>query len=191
MTNEFLEDRRKSLEELFFAKQDHELIARLRRQQQVEGDLLALRVASGIQDEELLERLRDLGLTAETVAALTLVPLVEVAWVDGHVAEREREAVLQAAHAAGIETGSDAYGLLERWLDERPATEVLDAWKRYIGALASELGDASLAVLEADVMQRAWKVAESAGGFLGAAAVSGPERDLLHELQRAFHHPAP
>ncbi|HVS15656.1 MAG TPA: hypothetical protein VMV46_17155 [Thermoanaerobaculia bacterium] len=188
MSNEFLDERRKSLEELFFAKQDHELVARLRRQQQVEGDLLALRVASGIQDQPLLERLRELGLTAETVAALTLVPLVEVAWVDGYVAEREREAVLKAADHAGIEGGSDAYGLLERWLSERPAPEVLESWKSYIGALASELGDAALAVLESDVMERAWKVAEAAGGFLGAAAVSGPERDKLHELQRTFYH---
>jgi hypothetical protein len=187
MSTEFLDQRRKSLEELFFAKQDHELIARLQHQQEVEGARLALRVASGIQDEELLERLHQLGLTAETVAALTLVPLVEVAWVDGHIASREREAVLKAAHDAGLASGSDAHALLERWLTSRPAPEVLESWKQYIGALADELGDQALAVLEADVMQRAWKVAESAGGFLGAASVSGLERDKLHELKRAFH----
>ncbi|HVS63055.1 MAG TPA: hypothetical protein VMT85_06075 [Thermoanaerobaculia bacterium] len=188
MSHEFLDERRQSLEELFFAKKNRELMEKLRHQQETEQYLLALRVASGIQNEELLERLHALGMRAETVAALSLVPLVEVAWADGSVAERERDAVLRAARAAGIAEGSDAENLLDGWLDERPPAEVLGAWKQYISALASELGKEALAALESEVMQRAWRVAESAGGFLGAGAVSGDERDKLDELSRAFHH---
>jgi tellurite resistance protein len=188
MSNEFLEERRHSLEELFFAKKNQELMKRLKHQQETEEYLLALRVASGIQNEELLEKLHALGMHAETVAALSLVPLVEVAWADGEVAEREREAVLRAAHAVGIDPGGDAEKLLDVWLEQRPPAEVVDAWKQYISALASQLGEDALHALETEVMERAWRIAESAGGFLGAGAVSGKERDKLDELSRAFHH---
>lgn len=188
MSHEFLDERRQSLEEAFFAKQNRELVDRLKHQQETEQYILALRVASGIQNEELLEKLHALGLRAETVAALSLVPLVEVAWADGEVAEREREAVLKAAHSVGISDGSEAEGLLDRWLAERPPSEIVDAWKQYISALAKDLGPEALKALESEVMERAWKVAESAGGFLGAATVSGDERDKLDELTRAFHH---
>jgi len=188
MSQKFLEDRRRSLEEAFFAKKNRELMERLRRQQETEEYMLALRVASGIQDEELLERLHALGMSAETVAALSLVPLVEVAWADGGVAAAEREAVLRAAHAVGIASGSDAEALLDQWLEERPPAEVVDAWKEYISALAAELGPDALSALETEVMERARRVAAAAGGFLGAGAVSGKETDKLDELSRAFHH---
>jgi len=39
----------------------------------------------------------------ETVLALQLVPLAAVAWADGKIEPREREAVLKAAAAQGIE----------------------------------------------------------------------------------------
>src|SRR5262245_61795857 len=40
----------------------------------------ALGRATGIDDPELLARLAELGIRPETLAALTLIPLIETAW---------------------------------------------------------------------------------------------------------------
>ena len=50
-----------------------------------------LQHVSDIRDEALLDRLLGLGITAESLAALGLVPLVWVAWADGEVAGEDFE----------------------------------------------------------------------------------------------------
>lgn len=186
MSQEFLEDRKRSLEEAFFAKQNQELVQRLRAKQNRDERTRAVRQASGIDDPEVLARLVDLGLGADTVAALSLVPLIEVAWADGEVQARERQAVLRAAAEVGIEEGSTAAVLLDSWLSRRPDAALLVAWKGFVHQLAAELAPDARRALRDDVLGRARKVAQAAGGLLGAAAVSGKERDKLYELDHAF-----
>ena len=50
-----------------------------------------LQHVSDIRDEALLDRLLGLGITAESPAALGMVPLVWVAWADGEVAAEDFE----------------------------------------------------------------------------------------------------
>ena len=50
-----------------------------------------LQHVSDIRDEALLDRLLGLGITAESLAALGMVPLVWVAWADGEVAVEDFE----------------------------------------------------------------------------------------------------
>jgi len=101
MTKPFLGDRRASFEELFFAKQDAKVIAALRQAHERKAAIEGLARASNIEDPELLERLVDLGIDARSWTALSLVPLVEVAWADGTIDEKERTAILAAALALG------------------------------------------------------------------------------------------
>ena len=183
-----MQERGKSLEEAFFKKQHEEQLAKLRvKQEQVEARE-ALAAASGITDDaDLLDRLAALGIRAETLAALTLIPLVEVAWADGRMEARERDAILRGAESSGIEPGSASYGLLEIWTRDRPAPELMDSWKSYIGALAGELSADQKWHLEEKIVGRARSVAESAGGFLGLGSKVSPEEErVLGELERAF-----
>src|SRR5438105_8011251 len=98
MADELFGDRRKALEEAFFAKQNERVKQQLRAKQEGQARREALAAASGIRDEGVLDQLVALGLGAETLAALSLVPLVEVAWADGTIDAKERAAIL-----AGIE----------------------------------------------------------------------------------------
>src|SRR5262249_11736157 len=84
----------------------------------------ALGRATGIDDEELLARLAELGIRPETLAALTLIPLIEAAWADGVMHAKEREAVLRGAATSGIAPEGASYRLLELWTVERPAREI-------------------------------------------------------------------
>lgn len=181
-----LADRKKALEEQFFARQERELVEQMRRKAAQTDRREALAEASGIQDPEILDRLVALDLDGATVAALGLVPLVEMAWADGAVHEREREAVLRAAEQAGTTRETAAHVLLESWLDRRPEPALLDAWKDYAGALAASLPGAERQALRHDLLDRARTVAEAAGGFLGVGKVSDAEEAVLEELEAAL-----
>ena len=138
MEKEFLEDRRRGLEEAFFAEHDAALRRRLREAGEAKAEREALSAASGITDTALLERLVALGISSETLTALSVIPMVAVAWADGKVDELERRAVLSGAERLGVARGEAGYELLEGWLGRRPPRELLPAWRDYIAALSRD-----------------------------------------------------
>jgi hypothetical protein len=184
MSDEILGERRKALEESFFAKESEKLRKALQQKQTVENRKATLSAASGITDDAVLEKLIELDIHADTLAALTLVPLVEVAWADGAVDDKERSAILSAAKDTGL--SGESATLLDGWLAARPSYDVVLAWKGYVTALVSTMDAADKDKLEQDLLGRARTVAESAGGFLGIGKISSEEEAKLEELARAF-----
>ncbi len=147
----------------------------------------ALGRATGIDDPDLLARLVELGIRPETLAALTLIPLIETAWADGVMHAKEREAVLRGAATSGIAPESASYRLLEIWTMERPAREIREIWCEFIAAIASSLNERERSALRTKLMGRAWSVANAAGGFLDTTpSVSPEERLALDALDAAF-----
>jgi hypothetical protein len=147
----------------------------------------ALGRATGVDDPALLARLAALGIRPETLAALTLIPLVEVAWADGVMDAKERDAVLASAVTSGIAEESASHRLLELWTLERPSPALLEAWRAFIGALVASLGARECANLRKKLIGRAVAVANAAGGLLDARPnISAEERAVLHDLDAAF-----
>lgn len=187
MSSGFLDDRRKSMEESFFAKQDADLRAKLQANMEHKERRKALATASGITQEGVLDELMRLKIGPEEVAALSLIPLIEVAWADGSIDKQEHAALMNAAAESGIEPGSPSSLLLSGWLTKRPQPELMNAWKDYIAALRTEMKESSLIELRKWVIRRAQTVAESAGGFLGLGSkINSAEQDVLLELEKAF-----
>ena len=180
------DERRRALEEAFFRKQEARLQERLHEKHEHDAARDALASRCGISDAALLDRLVDLGIRAETVDALVLVPLAAVAWADGKIDPRERDAILRGADAAGIGKDSPSHALLEAWTHERPEPALLDAWRDYVHALGSSLSAEQVRHLAEQVLGKARAVAEAAGGFLGIASVSKREQAVLTELAAAF-----
>ena len=181
-----LHDRANGLEAAFFAKHNHELAVRLKEKVALESAVKGLSEATGVDEQETLEELVRLGVTAQSLLALSLVPLVQVAWADGHVDAGEREALLKAADSAGIEPSTPAYELLEGWLGEAPGEAMVKAWEDYVQALCASSSAGSKEALRAVTMDRAEGVAKAAGGFLGLGSVSASERKVLNRLAKAF-----
>ena len=147
----------------------------------------ALGRATGIDDPDLLARLAELGIRPETLAALTLIPLIETAWADGVMHAKEREAVLRGAATSGIAPASASYRLLELWTIERPAHEIAEIWREFIAAIAKSLSVRERNALRSKVIGRAWAVANAAGGFLDVTpSVSAEEHAALDALDAAF-----
>jgi uncharacterized tellurite resistance protein B-like protein len=186
MSHDFLADRRKSLEEAFFAKQDSKLVAQLRQERERSLAIAALRGASSIEDPDLLGRLVDLGIDARSWTALALVPLVEVAWADGSVEPKERDAIVAMAREHGVVAGSPGDALLENLLTKRPEPSVFAAWGGYVTDLAANLTADERAAMRARLVERARKVARAAGGLLGIASISEAEKRVIAALEKPF-----
>jgi hypothetical protein len=113
--------------------------------------------------------------------------LVEVAWADGKMDAKEKAAILQGAEAEGVAPGSEAFALLEDWLENRPPPRLLAAWRDYIGALCDAMLPEDRKELKREVLARAHAVAEAAGGFLGLGdKVSPEEKQVYGILETAF-----
>jgi uncharacterized tellurite resistance protein B-like protein len=158
----------------------------MRAKREKQASIEALARASKIRDSEVLEKLVDLGLDAASWAALSLVPLVEVAWADGAVEARERDAILAAAAEQGIAPGSPSRALLESWLGARPEASLFATWGAYATELAAQLGADQRAALRAEIVERARVVAESAGGMLGFGRISDAEKRVIAALEKPF-----
>jgi hypothetical protein len=182
---EILRDRGKSLEDEFFRREDQRLNRQREQMRAAEMDRTALANAAGIANPAVVDKLLELGVKAESVAALGLVPLVEVAWADGDLDRRERGVLLDRARASGLTDGS--YELLEAWLDRRPDPKLLTAWTHLVRGISEQLGREETARLKADLLDRARAVATASGGVFGIGSkVSSAEAAMLAQLEAAF-----
>ena len=187
MTKDNLHERGQAMEEAFFHEVDKQLIEELRVRTEMEKSREELSRLTGIEDAQTLQDLLDQGIAPTTLASVGLIPLVAVAWADGKLESRERDAVLRAARESGLEDNPKAVDLLTSWLDNKPGPELLNAWKEYVAAMRQTLDAAALEQIHQSVVGRARKVAEAAGGFLGLINTIDPaERDVLHQLDEAF-----
>jgi uncharacterized membrane protein YebE (DUF533 family) len=187
LSGDFLGDRRASLENAFFAQQDAALRRRMAESDLTKAKKAALVDASGINDGAVLDKLLALNITSETLTAISLVPLVAVAWADGSIDANERDAVLAAAEKSGVNRQSPNHELLNGWLAKKPSPELVTAWKQYVSALLTNLDSAAKLLLKAEILGRAKSVAEAAGGFLGLTArISEAEQRVLDDLEKTF-----
>ena len=182
MTGDAWSERRRALEESFFHGRNEQLLNDLRQKLTNEETKKSLSAVSGIEDEQLLNQLVDAEISAETIAALALVPVIAVAWADGEIADKERSAILNAAEAEGISAGSVSHDLIECWLAEEPTTELLAAWKTYVTSLIEHLNQEAVDQIRAALVGRAERVAKAAGGILGLNRISPSEQSVLDQL---------
>lgn len=182
-----LHDRGRALEEAFFAERDRQLVEKLKRKLTAEESQRVLAAAVGISDEVTLKAVSKAEGGVPVLAAMALLPLVEVAWCDGDVSSQERNAILKAAVEMEISIDSPPYEILKNWLENRPKQGAVVAWKEYVRALCATLEPGTVLRLKQAIMGRAEAVARSAGGILGLGnKVSAAEQAALAELSQAF-----
>ncbi|MEJ7601919.1 MAG: hypothetical protein WKG01_28750 [Kofleriaceae bacterium] len=186
MTDNSLEERGRALENQFFEQESKQKLSAMKDKLDSQKTREELRKASGMSDDAVLDKLVTLGLRANTIAALSLVPLIAVAWADGQIQDNERDAILQGAHGKGLEQGTDGYELLQTWLQNKPADDLFTAWEAYIKALSSQLNDEQNRLLKTQIVGFAKMVAAAAGGILGFGKVSGDEEKMLQRIDAAF-----
>ena len=181
-----LDSNRRNLEDAFFLKQDKILLEELKALESLKESKKNLADISGIKDEVILEKLVKLNVRPETLASLAVIPLVEVAWADGKVEDKERQAVLKAAQCAGFAKDGIDYVLLESWLSHKPEATLLKSWTHYIEGLCKQLTEPEKDSLKAELIGHAKQVADASGGILGLATISKAEQNMITKLEKAF-----
>jgi tellurite resistance protein len=184
-TNIF-KQRRQALEDQFYREREAELIEKMRAELATQKTKEQLHACCGIEEDEVLEALINLGVGADDLSALALVPLVQVAWADGNIDLNERDAVLDAANQQGVERGSHSYALLEAWLDKQPKSELYVAWAEYVQSLTQQMETGTVEAMKESVLGLAHDVASAAGGILGIKTISANEKAVLEAVAKAF-----
>jgi hypothetical protein len=186
---EFLGDRRRIQEEEYFQRQEQELIAKLHQRGREQAARRVMAERTGVVDQEILQELETLGYTPETVMLLHLVPLLQVAWVDGGVSDRERALIIEAARACGIQTDSDADRQLATWLVAPPSADFFERTLRLIGRILQARPLEEREAGQHDLLSYCMAVAAASGGILRLGKVSPEEQRVLarisQEIERA------
>ena len=182
------EARGRALEEAFFQKRDQELLEKMRGELESFEESRKLAHVSGIVQDQVLMNLVKAGIKAQTLAAVTTIPMVEVAWCDGAVNAAERSAILNAAANMGIKPGTAPHDLLERWLVDRPDSRIVAAWKEYVQELAKLMPKDTIEAMHKNVIDRCVKVAEAAGGFVGIHRISKIEQATIDDFANVLKH---
>ncbi|MCA9103873.1 MAG: hypothetical protein KDA83_00525 [Planctomycetales bacterium] len=187
MSNDDFSSRGQALEDAFFYQKDQQLLERLKVEIQAKEAKEQLAAVSGLTDEHLLSALIAAGIRAETLACVSLIPLVAVAWADGKLESAEKQAIERALHEKGLPNNPVAVELVGAWLGQPPAEALMNTWEEYVGVLSSTLEATQFSLLRDDVLSRAEAVAKAAGGFLNVVnTISRSEQLVLDRLKAAF-----
>ena len=179
MLKDLLRERERGFETDYFNRHDAKLIQKIRERAHLQEVAAALAEKLRVDDPELLQRVARLGLTRETGAAILMVPLIQVAWADGDVTDRERTIVLV--------TGTPPHAQLLAWLQECPSPELFDAAIEIINVGFALLPAAERAERVRAVLDACERVAEAARGvtMLGLRfGASSAEATVLEALRR-------
>ena len=187
MSKDVFEERRQGLEGEFFIHREQELIGRLRQTLAAKQTRAQLQQISGIDDDEVLDTLMSLHINGDTFAAFGLYPLVEIAWADGTVDEKEREAFLRAAAEHGLAVDTPGHDALLAFIKETPRADARKAWFAWAEAVNQKLTPLERRKVREGLVKRARAVAEASGGFLGLTnPVSDNEARVITRIEETF-----
>jgi len=186
MRDDIFGKREKYFEEEYFRKKDFELLEKLKGVFQKKMDKEALRQASGVTNEQMLDRMLEIQVNGEMMAAFQLYPLVEIAWADGDLSESEARSVLSAGEEHGIRPGTKAHEMLEQRLHKGPDPEVRKIWFLYAEELRKNLTPRELETFREDLLARARAVVESTGHLERLLVDVGGERRIMAAIEKAL-----
>ena len=175
-------ERGRTLEEDYFRRKEKEVIEKMRRKAEADAERKRLGEQAGVADEDVLSDLQELGYTPETVMLLHLVPLIQTAWAEGGVTQKERDLVVKAARTRGIVAGSAADEQLNRWLAQRPSDDLFEKTLRAIRTILQAQSPEARTASERDLLALATAIASASGGIVGFKAVSDEERQILAHI---------
>jgi len=192
MNERIFGEREKAMEEAYFRQENAKLLDKLRHKASLDEIALALRDKLMIDDPDLLQKVRDLGINSDTAPAFFVAPLLQVAWAEGRTSKQERDTVLRLARKRGLEQDSPAYHALEEWLVVRPSDAFFDTAGEVLNAAFAVLTPAEREERILSIVHACHEVAEASGGLgrlLGLGdGVSSTESATLDKITRTLRH---
>ncbi len=174
-----LDPLRKAQEDEYFVRQNRELASKLKAKMALQS--------SGVQDNALREELTKAGFSSDTLSLLFLVPIVDVAWADRRMEDKEKKEILHVAEQRGVSAGSTSAKILNRWLSENPQNDIdYVKCKKFVDVFLKEI-EKNTPGAAGWVLDAATAVANATGGVLGfGSRISAAESDALKALASKF-----
>ena len=186
-------DIRQSREEAYFLQQEQQLLEQMRRNVAREAETLRLMEALGIRQQEVVRELAEMGFDLETFRLLYLVPLIQAAWSDGGISEKEKEKLLEIAALHGFKAGSAEHDRLMAWLTERPSDRFFRACLHGVKAMLHSRPPEEARSMGRELVSYCTRIASASGGFFGLGSrISAEEEAMLAHLAQELevHHHA-
>ena len=183
---DFLDDRRRSLEEDYFRRKDRELVEKMRNAAAADRAQSEMSAKTGLNDPALLKELDTLGFTPETISVLPLVPIVEMAWAEGGITPAERTLLVKLARDRGIAEGSPADRQLSELMARQPSPDVFARATRLIRAMLDTGSSEGGTMSAEDLIKYSESIAAASGGILGIGRISAEERATLARIVTAL-----
>lgn len=140
----------------------------------------------GVRSNSLINELVGAGFDRDSVRAVFLIPMIEMAWADGNVQIEEKAEVLRILSGFGIRHGSSAHHLIKKWLIDRPTDQQFQIAQRLALPLISEL-KASKTFRVEWIQEAARRVANASGSSFSLLGldekISQEEASLLNRLR--------
>jgi len=174
--------RARAAEDDYFYKKDRELIEKFRQAAADEKTRSEMAAQIRINDPGLIEDLKALGFTPETVKVLPLMPIVQLAWAEGGVSPAERTLLVSLARDRGIAEGSPGDQLLSDWMTRAPSAATFTNAMRLIRAMLDAAPAVGNTITADDIMRYCELIAEASGGIFGIGRVSSEERATLAQI---------
>src|SRR5262245_21133365 len=186
MARDMFQLRELCLEQEYFGKKEFALLEKLKAVFQKKVDKESISKATGVTNEQILDRLVSMQLNGELMRAFELYPLVEIAWADGDLSESEAKSVLAAGEKLGVGPGSRAYRMLEDRLHKGPDPEARKIWFLYAEELRKVLSPSELEAFRNDLLERARGIVAGTGHLERLLIDVGGERKILKAIERAL-----
>ena len=174
-----LDEKRRLLEEKFFLEENQRQLEKYKQSKTIED----LQARSGISNNDLLQALVELDISAHNLSALALAPLVCVAWSDGSVSKAEKTTILSSLDEHGFAENTEAREILASWLDNQAPKDLFTLWQDYMLALETNVAKSHWDTLTRTISNNCLEVAQASGGFMGMGKVSWEEKDVLRKLR--------
>ena len=177
-------------EEEYFHRQDAELIVEMRKRAAAEEEHRRMAEASHIEDPKILDALEKLGYTHTTLVLLHLVPLVELAWIDGSVSATARSRIFALAGKRGVRDDTPAYRQLVAWLDQRPSQGFFEGSWAAIEAAIESLPANERRARQEGLGQICREFASASCARFGRTSwICAAKRGMLHKIARRLKLP--
>lgn len=145
-----------------------------------------LSLVTGTVDENLLERLVDVGLHAENLEALRYAPIAEVAWASGRVTQFEQVSAISAALASDLLSVPAGFDLFQSWLAKRPDKALWSLWEDYMTDRLAREDRAREAEFGRRLYETATSVALTSGGLLDQGDICVAEQRVLVRIAKVY-----
>lgn len=137
----------------------------------------------GVYDEGLCEEMLALGFDGDTAPFIGFIPMIQVAWADGVVDDKEQKKLRELSTARGVQEGTKEDQFIQGLISKRPSDDFFKKSNEIIRRILAKFPEDIQATELETLSDFCVAVAAASGGVMGMGnKISKEERELMREI---------